>query len=760
MNDVPPNPIKPGLMSPGTMLDGRYRLEVLLSEHNGARFWRATDTVLARSVAVHVVASTDSRAQAVLAAARHSAGISEQHFLRVLDCDDVDGVTWVINEWGEGTSLDVMLAQGTLPPMRAAWLAREVAEAIAAAHAKGLVHGRLNPEAVLVTESGTVKIIGFVVNAAFDRPRSPVSPYGAISAREADVVDLAGILYAALTGRWPGVAPSALPPAPREGSRPLRPRQVRAGVPRTLDAICDRVLHKEAAQHVMPIETAHEIAAALSDFVGDPAAVAPVDVPSMHDDPEAPVAPAPPAPPVVAPGVAPLAGEPEASADEPGATGGAAAAAPGAVPGASVPERSAGEPGTTDGTAAAATGVVPGAALGAAPGASVPEPSAAEPGTTDGTAAGAPGAVPATGAAPSPGAAAPPAAAPPAAAPPAAASAAASADAAPEAAALDGAAPVGAESDAPGEADKPRGPTPARMPTPPAAVPDPRVPTDPDATMAAPAPFSPSGIELLEPEEWEPAPPPPPFELPEARPLFASEERRVPPGAPTLPPPDSASWPYEDEPAPYVAPPRRRSRLRIVLVVAMLIGLIAAGYVGYRSATDDPSTPKRPAATPTTSAPPTPVITGSPLPIVAVGDFDPEGDPPEENPKQAPLAIDGKPATGWRTSAYTQADLGGLKSGVGLVLDLGKDRDVGSVQVDLVGVPTSLELWATPPGVTDPPLELADAERKGGLTADNDSAIIRLDANTRTRYLIVWLTGLPKVGDEFRGQIAEITVRS
>ena len=94
------------------------------------------------------------------------------------------------------------------------------------------------------------------------------------------MIDLAGILYAALTGRWPGVARSGVPRAPREGRRPLRPRQVRAGVPRTLDAICERVLHKEASQHAMPIETAHEIAAALSDYVGDPGLVAPLDLPA------------------------------------------------------------------------------------------------------------------------------------------------------------------------------------------------------------------------------------------------------------------------------------------------------------------------------------------------------------------------------------------------------------------------------------------------------------------------------------------------
>ena len=66
-----------------------------------------------------------------------------------------------------------MLQRGTLPAARAAWLTREVAEAIAAGHAQGVAHGRLNPEAVLVTHAGAVKLIGYVVRR---RPRGLRSP--------------------------------------------------------------------------------------------------------------------------------------------------------------------------------------------------------------------------------------------------------------------------------------------------------------------------------------------------------------------------------------------------------------------------------------------------------------------------------------------------------------------------------------------------------------------------------------------------------
>ncbi|MFL6023828.1 MAG: protein kinase family protein [Marmoricola sp.] len=617
MNDGPPI-----AMSPGTLLGGRYRLEVLLSEHGGARFWRATDTVLARNVAVHVVPSDDRRAPAVLDAARRSAEVTEQHFLRVLDCDDVDGTTWVINEWGEGSSLDVMLGQGTLPPMRAAWLAREVAEAIAAAHARDLAHGRLNPESVLVTDSGSVKIIGFVVNAAFERSTTTTTPYGETSAREADVIDLAGILYAALTGRWPGIAPSALPPAPREGNHPLRPRQVRAGVPRTLDAICDRVLNKEASQHSLPIETAYEVAAALSDYVGDPAAVAPVDLPSMHDEPELPPDP--------------------------------------------------------DETQVAAALLV------------------------DDLAAGGPGAL------------------------------------GPE---VPGPPPV---------ADT----GPSEQPL-----------VDPEATMASGPVLE--GLDYFEPDAWEPAPPPPPFEQPVAKPLFASEDRRVPASSPASPDPSPQTggfWPFEEEPAPArgePAPPRRHW-LRNTVIIALVLALAAAMYLAFTLGKGD----KQPSSdgtgsTPTTSAPPTPVVTGAPIAVVQAGDFDPEGDPPEENPAQVPRAIDGNPSTTWQTSVYRgDARLGGLKGGVGLVLDLGSQQEVGSVEVRLVGTPNDLELYGTTAGDNNPPAELSDATRIASLSGVGDSAVFRLDTPVRTRYLVIWLTKLPKVAGGFQGKIAEITVRS
>ncbi len=258
----------------GTVLAGRFRLEDLVQDTDGARFWRAIDQTLARSVAVNVIDTSDPRSEALLVAARTSATITEGHFLRVLDAAREDGVVYVVHEWGTGMSLDKMLAEGPLPARRAAWLVKEVADAITVAHGHGIAHGRLVPENVMVTEAGSVKLIGFVVDAVLHGPRQPATVDGRVlSDHESDVYNLAGLLYATLVGKWPGSQQSGLPDAPCDHDRILRPRQVRAGVPRALDTICDRVLNPTEA--VASLETAQEVSAALSDFIGE-ATAAPV----------------------------------------------------------------------------------------------------------------------------------------------------------------------------------------------------------------------------------------------------------------------------------------------------------------------------------------------------------------------------------------------------------------------------------------------------------------------------------------------------
>ncbi|WP_460829905.1 protein kinase domain-containing protein [Nocardioides hungaricus] len=273
----------PSSIRPGDVLAGRYRLVDLLTESSGGRFWRAHDKVLERYVALHIVAADDERAPALLEAARRSALVHERRLLRVLDADRTDALVYVVNEWGSGDSLDIMLAgEGPLTPRRAAWLVSEVAAAIANGHEAGVAHGRLVPENVLVDHTGAVRLIGFAVEAALFG-LGPCRP-------SADVDALGGLLYAALTGRWPGALPSQVPVAPVVGGRVLRPRQVRAGIPKPLDVLCDEVVNPYADSDGSRLREVHDLASArgiadyLAAFVGDPTGLAAAEAAAGHRD--------------------------------------------------------------------------------------------------------------------------------------------------------------------------------------------------------------------------------------------------------------------------------------------------------------------------------------------------------------------------------------------------------------------------------------------------------------------------------------------
>jgi serine/threonine protein kinase len=253
---------------PGDVLAGRYRLADLLSESDHGRFWLAHDSILGRPVAVQVLDAADSRADALMEAARVSASLADPRLLRVLDAETREGICFVVNEWGRGTSLDITLARsGPLSPRHSAWIASEVAATLAKAHDLGHAHGRLIPDNVLIDEAGGVRIVGFAVQAALYDHATPSA--------EDDDAQLASILAACLTATWSGDGESSLPRTPTRAGRPMRPRQVRAGVPKVLDDLCaaafDRRAHGRHGGRVLDARHLHD---ALLAYLGDPSDVA------------------------------------------------------------------------------------------------------------------------------------------------------------------------------------------------------------------------------------------------------------------------------------------------------------------------------------------------------------------------------------------------------------------------------------------------------------------------------------------------------
>ena len=287
------------------------------------------------------------------------------------------------------------------------------------------------------------------------------------------------------------------------------------------------------------------------------------------------------------------------------------------------------------------------------------------------------------------------------------------------------------------------------------------------------------------------SPPPPPPDLPE-RPLFAdgpsaaaaaggsthgpASELFVDPvsgawqGTPRRPEPRDGAvpsvWgPDADEPpaddeewsngGQDGVPGRKWLWLAVVLAVGLLVvvGVVFVRNLGRGS--DAPSANPSASGSPSAKA-----AASTKVPISSVTDFDPEGDPPEENPDETALAFDGNPSTAWQTLTYRGSPkLGGLKSGVGLLVDLGKPARVGEVRLTLIGTPTSLEILAAP-GSTTAPTSTDGLTTVASATDAGTDVDLKLDKPTTTRWLVVWLTSLPPASGGFKGQVAEVSVRS
>ena len=220
---------------PGIRLGGRYRLEDRLAAASGWSAWKAIDEILARPVSVITFAAGFPRLDQVVTAARAASRLTDTRLTQVFDVEDSWDHAYIVLEWPIGDTLGDLLAADALEPLAAARIVAEVAGALSAAHAAGLAHLCLRPDAIRWTPGGGVKVTGLGIDAA-------LTGTSADDPELSDTRGLGQLLYAALTGLWPGQDDAGLPPAPESDGYAWRPRQVRAGIPGVLDDVAARAL--------------------------------------------------------------------------------------------------------------------------------------------------------------------------------------------------------------------------------------------------------------------------------------------------------------------------------------------------------------------------------------------------------------------------------------------------------------------------------------------------------------------------------------
>jgi hypothetical protein len=288
---------KTAVPAPDLVIGERYRLVRRRNrvEPGDDELWQAVDEILARPVAIRLIKARDGRAAGCLAAAGRAGRLADTRHARVLDAARADGYAFVVTEWIDGDSLGALLrAYGPLDPLRATAIAQEVAGLMTAAHAAGLAHRRLHPENVLVCRQPDTGDPGRDQVRVTDLEVAAVLhglPEAEDGAAYTDAHDIGRVLYAGLTARWPvgteataaGVRSEhglAAPPQ-TEGGRPATPRQIRAGIPRPVDAVVIRALATPAAGG-FPSPAA--VAAALAQLPGPSTATAIEPAPSVLED--------------------------------------------------------------------------------------------------------------------------------------------------------------------------------------------------------------------------------------------------------------------------------------------------------------------------------------------------------------------------------------------------------------------------------------------------------------------------------------------
>ncbi|GAA3901288.1 hypothetical protein GCM10022629_00300 [Amorphoplanes auranticolor] len=266
---------------PGSsLLAGRYRLVERLGAGGMSVVWRGFDEVLGRQVAVKVLppsTSTDpSFRRRLRAEAQAAARLSHPHITNVYDYGEattVDGepVPYVVMELVDGESLAAVLARSRrLPWPAAVRISSEVAAALAAAHARGIVHRDVTPANVMLT-SGGAKVVDFGISALIGE--NDIDPDGSLLGTPAylaperleggqvspatDVYAVGLLIYRTLIGQLPwdvGTTTALLRAHQYTEPEPLPPVE---GMPSAVSALIARCLEKRPADRPSSAELAH-----------------------------------------------------------------------------------------------------------------------------------------------------------------------------------------------------------------------------------------------------------------------------------------------------------------------------------------------------------------------------------------------------------------------------------------------------------------------------------------------------------------------
>ena len=270
-----------------------------------AEVYVAEDQLLNRTVAVKVLFPELARDEAFVERfrreARAAASLNHHNIVSVYDFGQDDGSWFIVMEYVEGRNLrDIIRSEGPMDPARVADLGAEVAAALGAAHAQGIIHRDVKPANVLIAaDTGTVKVADFGIARAANARQgltmpgtvlgtatylSPEQAQGQAVDFRTDVYSLGMVIYEMLAGRPPFTGDSPVAVAYQQLSQTAPPPSTHNDrVPPAMDAIVMEAMSKDPGDRQASADEIRQQLLAVDRAVGDPDATAAIVPPAAVD---------------------------------------------------------------------------------------------------------------------------------------------------------------------------------------------------------------------------------------------------------------------------------------------------------------------------------------------------------------------------------------------------------------------------------------------------------------------------------------------
>ncbi len=241
---------------------GKYEIRRLLGKGGMGEVYEAYDTDKGRTVALKILsdqhAHDESFRARFLRESRAAAILLEPHVIPIHDWGEIDHILYIDMRLVQGQTLHDMLKKGALEPQRATDIVCQIASALDAAHAQGLIHRDVKPQNIIVTPDDFAYLVDFGIAEAKGDTHLTMAGYQVGSfdymaperlgeqeaTPEVDIYSLACVLYEALTGRKPFPGQSQQVIAAHLSSPPPRPSAVNARVPASFDEVTARGMAK------------------------------------------------------------------------------------------------------------------------------------------------------------------------------------------------------------------------------------------------------------------------------------------------------------------------------------------------------------------------------------------------------------------------------------------------------------------------------------------------------------------------------------